>query len=288
MARVRTRTIALHVTRQGDGPPLVLTHGLGSNQAFWFFRIAPRLAAKYRVTLYDLRGHGGSEGTDSGYTTRDLAGDLEALMDAEGIAAAHLVGHSFGGAVGLHFAALHPDRVRSLALIDSRLHALQPFDSPEDLGFWDAQRERTLARGHHIPPGTPRWLMPMFEELEASTRANQGTAILPGLKPGQGLWDPERRSSKRWRRLIEETTFLRDLRDEAGLTAEAIAAVAVPTLLVYGRQSLLAKTCTELARLLPHAETRTLEGAGHFFPLARPDWVVETLLAFLDRVPESR
>jgi pimeloyl-ACP methyl ester carboxylesterase len=282
MARVPTRTIALHATQLGGGPPLVLTHGLGSNQAFWYFRIAPRLATRYRVTLYDLRGHGTSEGPDSGYTTRDLAGDLEALMDAQGIASAHLVGHSFGGAVSLHFAALHPERVLSLTLIDSRLHALQPFDSPEDRDFWDGQRERALARGHLMPPGTPRWLMPMFEELLASTRANQGPGM-PGLEPGEGLWNPNRRSSKRWRRLIEQTTFLRDLRDEAGLTADVIATIAVPTLLVYGGQSLLARTCRELARLLPRAETRTLEGAGHFFPLARPDWVVETIMSFLNR-----
>ena len=288
MARVRTRTIGLHATRLGDGPPLVLTHGLGSNQAFWYFRIAPRLATQYRVTLYDLRGHGASEGPDEGYTTRDLAGDLEALLDAQGIESAHLVGHSFGGAVSLHFAALHPERARSLTLIDSRLHALQPFDSPEDRAFWDGQRERTAARGHLMPPGTPRWLMPMFEELAASTRANQGPGLVPGPQAGEELWDPKRRSSKRWRRLIEETTFLQDVRDEAGLTAAAIAAVAVPTLLVYGEQSLLSKTCRELARLLPRAETRMLEGAGHFFPLARPDWVIETIMSFLSRVPETR
>ena len=208
-------------------------------------------------------------------------------MDAQGTGSAHLVGHSFGGAVALHFAALHPQRVLSLTLIDSRVHALQPFDSPEDQAFWDGHRQRTAARGQSMPPGTPRWLMPMFEELQASTAANQGPG-LPGPNPGQGLWDPNRRSSKRWRRLIEETTFLRDLRDEAGLTADAIAAITAPSLLVYGGESLLSKTCRELARLLPRAETRMLEGAGHFFPLARPDWVVETIMAFLDRVAERR
>ncbi len=67
-----------------------------------------------------------------------------------------------------------------------------------------------------------------------------------------------------------------------------IAGVDVPTLLVYGGESLLSKSCSALARLLPRAETRTLEGAGHFFPLARPDWVVETIMAFLSRVPERR
>src|SRR5262249_20812673 len=163
---------------------------------------------RFRVTLYDLRGHGNSECPPRGYTTRDLAEDLTALMDARGIERAHLVGHSYGGAVSLHCAASHPERVRSLTMIDSRLHALQPFDSPDDRAYWDEQRQRTLARGHHVPPGTPRWLMPMFEELEASYRENQGPGMPPGGRPEEGLWDPARRSSKRWLRLVRETTFL--------------------------------------------------------------------------------
>ena len=281
MPRILTRTVALDSTQLGSGPDLVLSHGLGANQAFWYFRIAPQLAARFRVTLYDLRGHGNSERPPRGYTTRDLAEDLAALMDAWGMERAHLVGHSYGGAVSLHFAALFPHRARSVTMIDSRLHSLQPFDSPEDRVYWDEQRQRTQARGHHIPPGTPRWLMPMFEELEASYKENLGPGMLPGGKPGEGIWDPNRRSSKRWLKLIGETTFLEDLRDEAGLTAEAIAAVNVPSLLVYGENSLLSKTCEELGRLLPDVRTRVLKGAGHFFPLARPDWVIDNVMPFL-------
>jgi pimeloyl-ACP methyl ester carboxylesterase len=281
MPRLRTKTIDIHSTQLGSGPDLVLSHGLGANQAFWYFRIAPRLASRFRVTMYDLRGHGTSECPARGYTTRDLADDLAALMDAQGIEAAHLVGHSFGGAVSLHFAALHPERVRTLTLIDSRLHALQPFDSPEDRSYWDEQREKTLARGHHLPPGTPRWLMPMLEELSASYAGQAGTGMVAAPAAGESLWDPERRSSKRWLRLLRETTFLEDLRDVAGLTEDAIAAVAVPCLLVYGEHSLLLKTCGRLQRLLPDVRTRIVTGAGHFFPLARPDEVIETIMPFL-------
>jgi pimeloyl-ACP methyl ester carboxylesterase len=279
--RLLTKTIAIHSTQLGSGPDLVLSHGLGANQAFWYFHIAPRLASRFRVTLYDLRGHGTSDCPPRGYTTRDLAGDLAALMDAQGIAAADLVGHSFGGAVSLHCAALHPERVRSLTLIDSRLHALQPFDSPEDRAYWDEQREKTLARGHHLPPGTPRWLMPMLEEMEASYAGRAGIGMVAAPAAGGNLWDPERRSSKRWLRLLRETTFLEDLRDVAGLTEQAIAAVTVPALLVYGERSLLFKSCERLKRLLPDVRTRIVTGAGHFFPLARPDWVVETIMPFL-------
>lgn len=281
MPPTRTRTVVLDSTQLGSGPDLVLSHGLGANQAFWYFRIAPQLASRFRVTLYDLRGHGNSERPDRGYTTRVLAEDLLALMDASGVARAHLVGHSFGGAVSLHLAALHPERVESLTLIDSRLHSLQPFGSAEDQGYWEAQRESAQARGHEVPPGTPRWLMPLFEELQTSG------VELPGLKPEQGIWDPKRRSSKRWRALVDDTTLLEDLHDTAGLTPEVIAGVSVPTLLVYGELSPLRKTCGRLGELLPDVETRLLPGAGHFFPLARPEWVTDTVCNFLSRFTGS-
>jgi pimeloyl-ACP methyl ester carboxylesterase len=284
---VRTRTVALDATRLGEGPDLVLTHGLGANQAFWYFRIAPRLASAFRVTIWDLRGHGRSELAPSGYTTRDLAGDLEALMDALGTREAHLVGHSFGGAVSLHFAALHPERVRSLTLIDSRLHALQPFGSPQDREYWDGQRERAEARGQHVPAGTPRWLMPLFEELEASRLEDGGAGTPPGAQAGGSLWDPSRRSSKRWLKLVHETTLVDDLHDVAGLTAEAIAAIRVPSLLVYGERSLLGRTCGELSRLLPDVRTKVVPQAGHFFPIARPESVIDTVLPFLTEVRGS-
>jgi pimeloyl-ACP methyl ester carboxylesterase/ubiquinone/menaquinone biosynthesis C-methylase UbiE len=280
---IGTRTVVLDSTQLGEGPDVVLSHGLGANQAFWYFRIAPRFADRYRVTLYDLRGHGNSERPPSGYTTRTLAEDLLALMDAQGVERAHLVGHSFGGAVSLHLAALHPERVRSLTLIDSRLHALQPFGSPEDQGYWEDQRERAVSRGHAPPPGTPRWLLPLFEELESL-----GAGMPPGSRPQQGIWDPKRRSSQRWRALLETTSLLEDLHDVAGLTAEAIAAVSVPTLLVYGERSPLGKTCERLRALLPRVETRVVDGAGHFFPLARPDWVTDTVLTFLGRFHGER
>lgn len=287
MPRIQTSTIALDSIQLGDGPDLVLSHGLAANQAFWYFRIAPAFAREFRVTLYDLRGHGNSELPPTGYRTRDLAEDLRALMDAREIETADLVGHSFGGAVSLHFAVLYPDRVRSLTIIDARLHALQPFNSDEDRPYWDEQRDRLHARGLRAPPGTPRWLMPMLEELESSQADPRSPGMPPGLPAGNELWDPNRRSARRWLKLVRETSFLDDLRDTAGLTADAIASLEVPVLLLYGDQSLLLKSFQELSRLLPHAQTRILKNAGHFFALVRPDCVVEAVLPFL-RDPGGR
>jgi pimeloyl-ACP methyl ester carboxylesterase len=127
VARVPTRTIALHVSRLGGGRPSDARAQV--EPGLLVFPASRRARDAVRVTLYDLRGHGTSEGPDSGYTARDMAGDLKALMDAKGIESAHLVGHSFE-APSPALRGAPSARVRSLALIDSRLHALQPFDSP--------------------------------------------------------------------------------------------------------------------------------------------------------------
>lgn len=110
----------------GRGPDLVFLHGLAANHAFWFTRIAFALKQRYRLTLYDLRGHGRSSMPPSGYTSQQQAEDLAELMDHLRLQDAILVGHSFGGNVALHFATLFPERVRALVVADTRVYALQP------------------------------------------------------------------------------------------------------------------------------------------------------------------
>ena len=64
---------------------LVMVHGLATNMAFWYFQYATRLSQRrFRVTLFDLRGHGRSEMTAGGYRPDNLARDLQGLLDALG------------------------------------------------------------------------------------------------------------------------------------------------------------------------------------------------------------
>ncbi len=111
---------AINVLRMGDaeGPPIVLIHGFGGDLNNWMFN-QPMLAERHRVYALDLPGHGRS--------TKDAgAGDLAALsatflaaLDALGIEAAHLAGHSLGGAVALQAALNRPARAASLTLVAS-------------------------------------------------------------------------------------------------------------------------------------------------------------------------
>ncbi len=105
-------------TLPGDGPALLLLHGLASNRTRWDeFVEHSTLTRTHALIQVDLRGHGGS------MTRRPIGldlwcGDLRALLDATGQGRALLVGHSLGAQVALHFAARAPGRVAGLCLID--------------------------------------------------------------------------------------------------------------------------------------------------------------------------
>jgi len=99
----------------GDGPPVVLVHGLGGAAANWRL-IAPALAAGRRVLVPDLPGHGGSAPTVDGATLDPFADAVLAVLEAEDALPAAWIGHSFGGLVGLHAAARRPESVTGIVL----------------------------------------------------------------------------------------------------------------------------------------------------------------------------
>ncbi len=105
------------------------------------------LARSFRVTAYDLRGHGYSEVPPSGYTSADQAGDTLAIMDALGIERAMLVGHSFGGVIAMHAAVLYPDRIEAVVLSDPCFPALRHLEDVSRWGHWQNFREEAAAGG---------------------------------------------------------------------------------------------------------------------------------------------
>ncbi len=102
----------------GDGPPLVLLHGLNNTAWIWARSAAIMATTGRRVLAPTQRGHGLSSKTSSDYSLEATSADLEAFLDATGLDRVDLAGHSWGGKVAMHFAATRPARVRSLALAD--------------------------------------------------------------------------------------------------------------------------------------------------------------------------
>ena len=103
----------------GDAVPVLLIHGFGADLNTWMFN-QPALAERHRTIAFDLPGHGGSvKQLDKAIDGAGFAALLDGALAALGIDRAHLVGHSLGGGIALHFAARHPQRVASMTLISS-------------------------------------------------------------------------------------------------------------------------------------------------------------------------
>lgn len=282
MPKLVTPRLTLNQIQAGSGPDLVMVHGVAANLAFWYLKTVPAFSDAFRVTVYDQRGHGASEQPPTGYTGRDLAEDLLGLMDQLGIERADLLGHSIGGGVCLHLAAWHPERVRSVTVVDTRLHCFQPVKTHDNEAFWAEKAKEFEARGITIPKNTPKVFYSLMEELQPLVDQGQvNRNAVPGLMSRDGAFDARSRSAQRWIRLVSETTFPGDIQDEAGLTREVLAAIKAPVLAIYGGNSSLLPSCEALCATIPGARAVVHPGRGHFFPVAEPQLVIDPLRAFL-------
>lgn len=108
----------------GEGPPILLLHGLAAS-ARWWARVVPTLSASHRVHAIDLPSFGES-GRGVRFHLDRVPDQLVALMDETGIDRASIVGHSMGGLIAGRLAADHPGRVDRLVLVDAGFLSLDP------------------------------------------------------------------------------------------------------------------------------------------------------------------
>jgi len=102
----------------GEGPAVLLLHGLGSRAADWADHL-PVLTPRRRCIAVDMRGHGSSDQPPGPYTPTLHADDAVSLLDGLGVEQADVIGYSMGGAAAFDMAAHHPTRVRSLCIVNS-------------------------------------------------------------------------------------------------------------------------------------------------------------------------
>jgi len=122
----------------GEGPPIVLLHGLTATRRYVVMGSRVLERCGHRVISYDARGHGRSQApADGAYGYASLAGDLEAVLDEAGVQRAVLAGASMGAHTAVRFALDHADRVAALALITPAFEPDRPL-SERELASWDA------------------------------------------------------------------------------------------------------------------------------------------------------
>jgi pimeloyl-ACP methyl ester carboxylesterase len=258
---------------------VVLVHGLGASLAFWYPAVAATLACTRRVLLFDLRGHGRSAMTPTGYTPGELAADLAALLAAHDVGAAHLVGHSYGGSVALSYALQHARLVQSLTIADARIRALQPADPPAAIGPQYGRGLPLRIEGDPDPTGAPvgiEWLTRM-----AQARLGGGDRVRGLVLPSPFMGMAGKAAALRWLALVNETSLRSDIAEPETNAVAEIAACRFPVLLVYGERSHARRSAAAFIEACRIARLHIVRGAGHFFPLTRPDGLLAPLQNFL-------
>jgi pimeloyl-ACP methyl ester carboxylesterase len=255
MPEVTANGVRLHYQQFGTGPDVVLLHAVTSNLAVWMFTgLVEALAADFRVTVYDLRGHGFSERLPTGYTSAVMAEDFRHLHQALELQPAFLVGHSFGGVVATHAATLHPGRVAGVVLSDSFFPGLRHVEPNFGrASVWADLRETFGKVGVELGPTVD------FARLfrTAARLTDEQTKNLEAAVGALG------RGWLRQLPRLAETTCGDEVLTEAGLTAARIASVSQPVVALYDEFSPFLATCRWLEEHLPHCTAEIIPAAKH-------------------------
>jgi pimeloyl-ACP methyl ester carboxylesterase len=201
---IRDGTVSFRVLAAGDGPPLVYFHSV-HERGHWS-PFLDRLAARYTVTAPLHPGVGGSTGVETLSDVIDLALAYEELLDALGIARAHLVGHFFGGMVAAELAALFPERVGRLALLSPL--GLWRDDAPsQDILILPADELQAVL--WHEPSGDAARRWTTLPENDAENVAAQIDSIARRAAMARFIWPiPDKGLSRRLHRIEAPTLLL--------------------------------------------------------------------------------
>jgi len=255
MPECQVNGIRIHYQQSGEGPDVVLIHAVTSNLSIWMFTgLVEVLARSFRVTVYDLRGHGFSECPASGYTSADMVADFLALHDALRLRPAVLLGHSFGGVVAVHAAVEDPQRVRGVILSDTFFPGLRRIEPNfGQANVWGDLRQTYRDVGVELPAHVD------FQGLFQATAA---------LSPEQYQQLEARVGmiGRGWLRQLPRlaaTSCGTDVLQESGLTAARIAAVPCPLVALYDEFSPFLATYHWLCENIPRCQGEIIPGAKH-------------------------
>ena len=275
--------VAINYQSMGQGETVVLIHGLGANLAFWYMGIARLLARHYRVITYDLRGHGRSAMPATGYTLPCMADDLDALLDHLDVKKAHIVGHSFGARVALHFTSAHPQRVKTLIAADTQVSSLQNQVRLGDWPHWKIWKQQLQEQGlDSLPPDDEYINFQMlahfnkFSDEFANTGLKRRKAT-PSLKRR----DMGNRGAARWEKLMSTTSAQVDFQNDQQITVDTLKQINIPTLALFGEYSHCMATCQQLNYYIPTCKVKILREVGHFLPAIKPRLFMHTLRQFV-------
>ena len=276
---LHARTVEIHGHRiayraGGDGPVLVLIHGMAGSSATWD-AVLPSLAERFAVVAPDLPGHGDSDKPSTAdYSLGSYASTVRDLLVALGYERTTLVGQSLGGGIAMQYTYQFPDRCERLVLVDSG-----------GLG----RDVAPLLRGLTFPG-----IEYLFPLLFTSAACQVGNSIAGWLERIGLQRTPH--AAEMWRSyesLVDPASraaFVRTLRSVINLGGQQVSAHdrfhivgRIPTLIVWGgRDPIIPVEHARAAHsALPNSRLEVFEDAGHFPHCESPDRFVRVLSEFI-------
>jgi pimeloyl-ACP methyl ester carboxylesterase len=261
--------------RAGEGPALLLLHGIGNNCLTWS-GVIDRLAETNTVIAPDLLGHGNSDKPRGDYSIAAYANGMRDLLSVLDIEQATVVGHSLGGGIALQFAYQFPERCQRLALVGSG--GLGPELSA-------GLRAATLPGAELVLTALAGVSAPLRLGLQVLERAGRITGwrrVGDLAEAGDALLALKDVEARR--------AFLRTLRGVVDAHGQAVTALdrlyladSIPMLVVWGsRDPIVPALHAETVRtLVPSARVEVFDGAGHWPHLDEPDRFCDVLLDFI-------
>ena len=258
MATVQSGSATIYYEVQGTGPALLFAHGRGGNAASWWQQV-PHFSQRFRVIVFDHRTFGRSRGGGEAFTQLQLAADIVAILDAEGIENAALVGQSMGGWSCLGAALGHPRRVSCLVMTST----------PGGLLSQEMEGKMSEVRSRPDPTDKPlswRALAPEFPRRRPDMAA---------------LYDQIRAFNTEF----DVSNMGTLLHADNGIRPVQLEGYDIPTLFVIGGrdQSFPPEVLRMAAAMVPGAEVEEMPDSGHSPYWEEPERYNETVEGFLDK-----
>jgi non-heme chloroperoxidase len=255
--------VTLPYVEQGDpsGIPLVLLHGY-SDSSLSYDLLLPHLPDSIHAYAYTQRGHGDADKPAAGYRPEDYATDVAAFLDAMGIGAAVIVGHSGGSYAAQRFALDYPDRTLGVVLIGS-FHAFD--ENPGVIELLEVVGQLT--------DPVDREFVREFQEscVAEPVPADFLEAIIDGSA---------KMPARVWKTYLEDIVAA-DVPTESGT-------IAAPTLIQWGDQDAFCQRSDQDALLaaIPQARLSTFHGTGHCPHWEQPERAAAEIAAFAAEATE--
>jgi 3-oxoadipate enol-lactonase len=249
-----------------DGSPVVLIQGLGVDHRGWALQRGA-FGRHHRCVAIDNRGTGRSDAPPGPYDLLQMAADAVAVMDAEGIERAHVVGASMGGVIAQVIGVTHADRVLSLTLACT---ACQHHEwRRELLAEWASVVEARGMAG--LMDDAMRWMIGPRLQRRFGVFVNVLARVLVQTKP---------------QAFVAQVGAILDVSDELRF---ALPEVTAPTLVITGSQDTLTPLgdAEELAELITTSRLYVLRGAAHGLMAEAPNVFNDVVLKFLEEIDHA-